>query len=200
MREPSLLDLLVPTLWWFPTQSQQLMGLGAAQPLFPNAKPCRYPSSSTSERKNPFLVDVARIFGDSERLQAQPLTLLPLGSPLDPAAVPPAWAWAPPRGRRPRCQGILLHWQLDLHFLHLGQTSLFTAHCSALCPALLLPPSPPFMYRYFIANTPVFTTGFFTLWPTSPINSFVTFTVSCSWIKITRRARFREPVCVLMRT
>lgn len=92
MREPSLLDLLVPTLWWFPTQSQQLMGLGAAQPLFPNAKPCRYPSSSTSERKNPFLVDVARIFGDSEKLQAQPLTLLPLGSPLDPAAVPPAWA------------------------------------------------------------------------------------------------------------
>lgn len=74
-----------------------------------------------------------------------------------------------PREPRLRWQGILLHWKMDLHFLHLVQ-KLLVLLCVQPCFSL-----PPFMYRYFIANTLAFTTGFYTLWTTSPSNSFVTF-------------------------
>lgn len=62
---------------------------------------------------------------------------------------------------------------MDIIVLTAGFTlcsSAFTTCCSAFCPALLPtpPPSSPFMYRYFVANTLAFMTGFFTLWMTSP--------------------------------
>lgn len=102
--------------------------------------------------------DFSRSADKLGRLQAYLLTLLHFSNHQDSTPVPyqpPAWASAPLKEMHTRCRGILLHWQLDLHFLHLDQTSLFTAYCSALCPELL-PPSSPFMYRYFIANTLAF--------------------------------------------
>lgn len=147
--------------------------------------------------------DFSRSADKPERLQAHLLTLLHFSNHQDPTPVPhqpPAWVSPPLREMHTRCWEILLHWQLDLHFLHLDQTSLFTAYCSALCPELLPPPSSPLMYRYFIANTLAFYDRIFHALAQFPIHSVVTFTISCSWIKITRRARFCEMVSMLMRT
>lgn len=177
---------------------QELMGHAAAQPIFPNPHPCSSASSSSSKRKHhslqlwPAAEGFAGSAGVPRRLEhlSSPCGTLSSSQPQPPLRENETKV---PRDVIALTAGFTLSLSGPGHFSQLIAL-LFVQPCFSL------PPASPVMYRHFIAHSLDFTTGFFTLWPTSPMNSFVTFPLSCSGIKITRIATFSELVSLLRGT